>query len=174
MGWLERVLLSDARWAVRDPNVISLEMLTVFIGILCLVQVKGVLCRAPWRHPLQMIICTAELYGGWMTFCPEWVQGSPNLNGQDPILFWIYLVFMNGLWVVIPALLLWDSFVRLSFAAESCSSHFHEMKGIWKRRSYACNRPSILFRLSCIHRCTYDTAYCVLVRQHSSLPQAFL
>ena len=129
MGWLWREYSrADARWAVRDPNVISLEMLTVFIGILCLVQVKGILCRAPWRHPLQMIICTAELYGGWMTFCPEWVQGSPNLNGQDPILFWIYLVFMNGLWVVIPALLLWDSFVRLSFAAESCSSHFHEMK----------------------------------------------
>ena len=27
-------------------------------------------------------------------------------------------MFMNGLWVVIPALLLWDSFVRLSDIAE--------------------------------------------------------
>ena len=35
---------------------------------------------------LQIIICTAELYGGWMTFCPEWVEGSPNLNGKDPCL----------------------------------------------------------------------------------------
>ena len=26
-----------------------------------------------------MIVCTAELYGGWMTFCPEWIEGSPNL-----------------------------------------------------------------------------------------------
>lgn len=129
MGWLWREYSrADARWAVRDPNVISLELLTVFIGILCLFQVRGVLCRESWRHPLQMVICTAELYGGWMTFCPEWVQGSPNLNGQDPILLWIYLVFMNGLWVVIPGLLLWDSFVRLSFAADSSSSHFHELK----------------------------------------------
>ena len=49
-----------------------------------------------------------------MTFCPEWVDGSRNLDTSDPTLLWIYLVFMNGLWVVIPALLLWDSFSRLS------------------------------------------------------------
>lgn len=47
-------------------------------------------------------------------FCTEWVDGSPNLNGSDFNLLWIYLVFMNGLWVVIPLLLLWDSFSRLS------------------------------------------------------------
>ena len=129
MGWLWREYSrADARWAVRDANVISLEILTVFIGILCLFQIKGVLCRKAWRHPLQMIICTAELYGGWMTFCPEWVDGSPNLNGQDPTLFWIYLVFMNGLWVVVPALLLYDSFVRLTFAVNSSTNHFHEME----------------------------------------------
>jgi hypothetical protein len=119
MGWLWREYSrADARWSVRDPNVISIEILTVCLGVLCLLQVGAVLCRTKWRHPLQIIICTAELYGGWMTFCPEWVEGSPNLSGKDPVLFWIYLVFMNGLWVVIPALLLWDSFVRLSDVAE--------------------------------------------------------
>ena len=119
MGWLWREYSrADARWMVRDPNVISIEILTVCLGLLCLLQVGAVLCRTKWRHPLQIVICTAELYGGWMTFCTEWVDGSPNLNGRDPILFWIYLVFMNGLWVVIPLLLLWDSFVRLSDIAE--------------------------------------------------------
>lgn len=47
-------------------------------------------------------------------FHTEWVEGSPNLNGSDPILLWIYLVFMNGLWVVVPLLLLWDSVARIS------------------------------------------------------------
>jgi hypothetical protein len=49
-----------------------------------------------------------------MTFAPEWLDGSPNLNGSSFSLLWIYLVFMNGLWVVVPALLLWESFSRLS------------------------------------------------------------
>jgi hypothetical protein len=61
---------ADARWAVRDVNVISIEILTVLMGILCLFQIYGVYYRTTWRHPLQIIICTAELYGGWMTFAP--------------------------------------------------------------------------------------------------------
>jgi hypothetical protein len=151
MGWIWREYSrADARWAVRDPNVISLECLTVFIGVLCLFQIKGVLSRSAWRHPLQIIICTAELYGGWMTFAPEWVEGSPNLNGQDPVLLWIYLVFMNGLWVVVPALLLWDSFVRLTYAADLASgarkdldSTFHQITVSRKTSAYlAGNLPS--------------------------------
>jgi hypothetical protein len=61
---------ADARWAVRDPTVISIEIATVFMGILCLFQIYGILKRSSWRHPLQMIICVSELYGGWMTFAP--------------------------------------------------------------------------------------------------------
>ena len=61
---------ADTRWAVRDPNVISIEIMTVFMGFLCYVQVYGILKRCSWRHSLQIIICVAELYGGWMTFAP--------------------------------------------------------------------------------------------------------
>ena len=68
-------------------------------------------------HPLQIVISVAELYGGWMTFAPQWLDGSPDLNGDDPVLVWVYLVFMNGLWVVIPALLLWESLAVTSHGA---------------------------------------------------------
>lgn len=107
---------ADARWAVRDANVISIEILTVLVGVLCLFMIYGTIYRAPWRHVLQMVVCVAELYGGWMTFAPEWIEGSPNLNGSSFELLWIYLFFMNGLWVVVPALLLWDSAARLTEA----------------------------------------------------------
>ena len=101
---------ADIRWQVRDPNVISLEILTVcLMGPLCLLQIYGIYKRTSWRHINQVIICTCELYGGWMTFAPEWVDGNPNLNGSTFILLWIYLVFMNGLWVVLPGLYLWES-----------------------------------------------------------------
>eukprot|EP01038_Epipyxis_sp_PR26KG_P005197 gene5197-7234_t len=109
---------ADARWAIRDANVISIEIATVFMGFLCIFQIYGILYKSPWRHVLQIIICVAELYGGWMTFAPEWVEGNPNLNGSTFELLWIYLVFMNGLWVVVPALLLWDSAARLTNACQ--------------------------------------------------------
>ena len=27
----------------------------------------------------------------WMTFGPEWVAGSPNLNTSNPLYLWVYL-----------------------------------------------------------------------------------
>lgn len=69
----------------------------------------------------------------------QWVDGSPNLNGSSFVLLWvllfhmvlsfnsfiqIYLVFMNGLWVVLPALLLWDSFAHVSMVGNMFSLQF--------------------------------------------------
>ena len=102
---------ADKRWSVRDTGIVSVEIATVFVGVLCLFLVYGVWSNRSWRTPLQIIVCTCELYGGWMTFAPEWfsVPPNPNLSGSDPVLFYIYLWFMNGLWVVVPLVLLWDS-----------------------------------------------------------------
>lgn len=65
------------------------------------------------RHFIQITLCVCELYGGWMTFCPEWLSGSPNLNTSNWLYLWVYLVFFNGVWVVIPGLLLVQSWVEL-------------------------------------------------------------
>jgi hypothetical protein len=27
----------------------------------------------------------------WMTFCPEWLTGSPNLDTSNPMYLWLYL-----------------------------------------------------------------------------------
>lgn len=61
---------ADARWAVREANVIFLEIATVLLGFACLFQIYGIITRKCWRHVLQIVICVAELYGGWMTFAP--------------------------------------------------------------------------------------------------------
>lgn len=49
-------------------------------------------------------------------FVPEWLTGSPSLNTSHPMYTWLYLFFFNFLWVVIPAWLLYDSFVEVSGA----------------------------------------------------------
>lgn len=28
----------------------------------------------------------------WMTFCPEWLTGSPSLNTDNALHLWVYLV----------------------------------------------------------------------------------
>lgn len=109
--WLEYAK-ADRRWAVYDTNVLSLELLTALVvGPLCALMIYGIAKQKAWRHPLQLVICVMELYGGWMTFAPDWLSGSPNLNGHLYYV-WVYLFFFNCLWVWTPAVLAYDSFAK--------------------------------------------------------------
>lgn len=64
----------------------------------------------PYKHFWQIVICVSEIYGGWITFCPEWLTGNKSLNTKNPLYFWVYLWFFNIIWVIIPALLLYQSY----------------------------------------------------------------
>lgn len=70
---------SDFRWNIFDPTVLSLELLTVLVaGPLALVIAWAIITNNKYRHPLQLIICVAEIYGGWMTFGPGTPYSRPN------------------------------------------------------------------------------------------------
>ncbi|KAF9049527.1 Emopamil-binding protein [Hymenopellis radicata] len=102
---------ADYRWGVSDPTVVSLELLTVLgAGPMCCYILKQLVSDDPARHYWIVVLSTAELYGGWMTFCPEWLTGSENLNTSNPLYLWVYLVFMNVIWVVIPIWLMVESY----------------------------------------------------------------
>lgn len=106
---------ADARWGVSDPTVVSLELLTVLgVGPLCCYVLNQIVKGDPARHYWIIVLSTAELYGGWMTFCPEWLTGSPSLDTSNPLYLWVYLVFMNIIWVVIPLWLMWDSYGHIA------------------------------------------------------------
>ncbi|KAF6376145.1 EBP like [Rhinolophus ferrumequinum] len=105
---------ADARWLNFDPTIVSLEILTVVLdGFLALVLIYAIVKEKYYRHFIQITLCVCELYGGWMTFSPDWLMGSPNLNTNSWLYFWVYLVFFNSVWVLIPGLLLWQSWVEL-------------------------------------------------------------
>lgn len=68
---------ADARWAHADSTVVSLEVLTVLgagplAAYICYQFIRGDAARHYWI----VVLCTAELYGGFMTFGPEWLTGS--------------------------------------------------------------------------------------------------
>ena len=53
---------------------------------------------------------------GFMTFCPEWLTGNPNLDASNFMFKWVYLVFFNMLWVALPLFALHVSFVDIKNA----------------------------------------------------------
>ncbi|KZT12078.1 Emopamil-binding protein [Laetiporus sulphureus 93-53] len=106
---------ADARWGFSDPTVVSLEILTVLgAGPMCCYILKQLAQDDPARHYWIVVLSTAELYGGWMTFCPEWLTGNQYLNTDNVLHFWVYLVFMNVIWVIIPIWLMIDSYRHIA------------------------------------------------------------
>ncbi|KAG6810779.1 hypothetical protein H0H92_010346 [Tricholoma furcatifolium] len=115
---------ADFRWGTADPTVVSLELLTVLgAGPLCCYILLLLARSDPARHYWIVVLCTAEIYGGWMTFCPEWLTGSPNLDTSNPLYLWVYLFhspkFMNIIWVIIPVALMVDSYGHIASALRS-------------------------------------------------------
>ncbi|KAI1462299.1 Emopamil-binding protein [Annulohypoxylon moriforme] len=94
---------ADKRWAGADLSVISLELLTVFVaGPLACYICYGIARKDPRTNVLMIVIATMELYGGFITFCPEWLTANHNLDTSNFMYKWVYLVFFNVLWVFIP------------------------------------------------------------------------
>lgn len=58
-----------------------------------------------------------------MTFCPEWLVGNVSLVTTNWMYLWLYLVFFNGLWVVVPLYALWFASGNISkaFAAQAAA-----------------------------------------------------
>ncbi|OHE95950.1 emopamil binding protein [Colletotrichum orchidophilum] len=108
---------ADKRWAGVDLGVISLELLTVFgTGPLAVWICYSIAKRDPKVNIWMIIIATAELYGGFMTFCPEWLTGNIYLDTSNFMYLWVYLVFFNMLWVFIPIYAIFVAYGEISAA----------------------------------------------------------
>ncbi|KAK4624313.1 Emopamil-binding protein-like [Fulvia fulva] len=115
--WMEYAK-ADARWSGSDLTIISLELLTVFIAGPMAVYICDCLRKGkPEVWFWMIVLATGELYGGFMTFAPEWLSGSPNLDTSNWMYLWLYLVFFNAaLWVAIPVWILYEAFGKISGA----------------------------------------------------------
>ncbi|KAL2023901.1 hypothetical protein VTK56DRAFT_678 [Thermocarpiscus australiensis] len=94
---------ADARWAGVDLTVLSIEIITVlFAGSMACLACYDIARKSPRANLVMIILATAEIYGGYMTFMPEWLTGNVNLDTSNFMYKWIFLIFFNGLWVVVP------------------------------------------------------------------------
>lgn len=121
---------STQRWGTADETVVALELLTVFLAgpiavYIAYLMAKNVGAAFEGRrflaiHFWTIILSTMELYGGFMTFAPEWLTGSQQLRtgmlstprdraaGFSPaytasyldnfLHCWIYLFLMNTMY----------------------------------------------------------------------------
>ncbi|KAL9128051.1 MAG: hypothetical protein Q9217_003190 [Psora testacea] len=110
---------ADKRWGGADLTIISLELLTVFgagplAAYVCELVRQGDRAGKLWFW--ASVLATGELYGGFMTFAPEWLCCSPNLNTSNFLYLWVYLAFFNMLWVIFPLWVLVEAYNNISLA----------------------------------------------------------
>ncbi|KAI9770819.1 MAG: hypothetical protein M1839_003045 [Geoglossum umbratile] len=58
---------------------------------------------------------------GFMTFAPEWLSGSQNLDTSNFMYLWVYLFFFNTLWVWIPLWVLHEAHDSIALAFKTSS-----------------------------------------------------
>jgi EXPERA (EXPanded EBP superfamily) len=69
---------ADKRWGTADPTIVSMELLTVFgAGTLGVWIVYQIVKRNPVRYYWIVVLSTAELYGGYVSFF-FWLFGLPG------------------------------------------------------------------------------------------------
>jgi len=111
---------ADSRWLVSDPMISGVEFIVVFfVGPLCILEVYAIWTHRTYRHWLQMVINVCDLYGDWMCLVPEFLIGSPHLNYANPLYLWVYLIFFYALWIIIPLLLVYQSWIFITRCARN-------------------------------------------------------
>lgn len=65
------------------------------------------------RHALSDPVVLLNCCPASASIIAEWIAGSPKLHTDNPVHLWVYLFFMNALWVLIPVILLVDSSMRI-------------------------------------------------------------
>ncbi len=112
-----------------------MEAFTAFVeGPLCFVIVYGIIKQKSWRYTLQLLVSFGQLYGDVLYFATTYLEGmstflltqcwSFDIKGDiksqcllcctaglvhsrpEWLYFWFYFVFVNSIWVVIPAIVM--------------------------------------------------------------------
>lgn len=98
--------MADSRYLTSDAFVMTMESITAWCwGPLCFVLASLIVTDNPFRHPLQIIISTGQLYGNVLyygTFAFGFLVYGVEYSRPETYYFYGYYVFLNGFWIVIP------------------------------------------------------------------------
>nr|QFF91466.1 sterol isomerase isoform 1 [Potamotrygon motoro]QFF91467.1 sterol isomerase isoform 2 [Potamotrygon motoro] len=106
---------SDSRYISSDNFTVCMETITAWTwGPLSIWTVYAFLRNKPYRFVLQLVVSLGQLYGDVLYFFTEYRDGFSHGDVGHPLYFWFYFVFLNSLWILIPAALILDAWSQLS------------------------------------------------------------
>ncbi len=100
--------------------MISITELLI-MGPLCILLFYAYCRDKPFRLPLELVVCSIQIFGTIVFTGSEIWEGFPNIPTdfemtfeKDKVLyFWIFFVAANILWIVLPLRLLLTAFCQI-------------------------------------------------------------
>ncbi|KAK1147855.1 hypothetical protein N8T08_000368 [Aspergillus melleus] len=132
--------LSDSRYLTSDAFMMIMESMTAWAwGPLSFLLAAFIVTDNPFRHPLQIIISTGQLYGNILYYgiCAfDFLVHGVEYSRPENYYFYGYFVFLNSFWIVIPIALIASSIKACGGAfAEAKKAKAVGMNGSAKKRS---------------------------------------
>ncbi|XP_050186242.1 3-beta-hydroxysteroid-Delta(8),Delta(7)-isomerase-like, partial [Myiozetetes cayanensis] len=117
---------ADSRYMTSDDFTVAMETVTAWAwGPLSFLTFLAFLRHHPSRYVLQLIVSLGQLYGDVLYFATEALAGWTHSDPR-PLYFWVYFVGLNGLWVLVPGVLVLDACRRLSAAQRGLDRPRHK------------------------------------------------
>ncbi|KAM0194171.1 hypothetical protein ACHAPI_007197 [Fusarium lateritium] len=110
--WKEYAL-SDSRYLTQDSFLVPMEGVTAILwGPMSFFCAWAIVTEHPLRHPIQLIISVGQIYGDILYFATCYfneIVHSVVYCRPEQFYFWMYYVFCNAIWIVIPSALVVQS-----------------------------------------------------------------
>ncbi|KAG6017932.1 hypothetical protein E4U41_004094 [Claviceps citrina] len=124
--WKEYAL-SDSRYLTLDVFLVCIETITaVAWGPLSWLTCLAILRGSPSRHTIQVIVCTAHLYGVALYYGTNWGDfraSGVSYSRPEAQYYWLYYVALNAPWAIMPLVLLRDSYMQTAVAFRALQAH---------------------------------------------------
>ncbi|KAJ4105933.1 hypothetical protein NW760_007783 [Fusarium oxysporum] len=108
--------LSDSRYLTQDSFLVPMEAITAFLwGPMSFFCAWSIVKQHPLRHPVQLIISVGQLYGDLLYFGTCYfneIVHSIVYCRPEQFYFYMYYVFCNAIWIVVPTVCVVHSVVQ--------------------------------------------------------------
>ncbi|KAF1797303.1 Emopamil-binding protein [Mucor lusitanicus] len=105
----------DSRYLANDELLLTLEIMTIFIwGPLCLTSAYYILRNSPKQYIFQLIASLCHLFSCSLYFIMDLPEARHCVS--SPVYFYIYFLGFNSPWILVPLLLVNQSYHYLNHA----------------------------------------------------------
>eukprot|EP01132_Coremiostelium_polycephalum_P004820 gene4820-6008_t len=113
----------DSRYAVAEPMVVFFCFLELVQGAFCFLLALLVVVESRYRHALQILLSSLQALGTVFYFITPYIYGRwEEYISSDPFELWVYVVGLNGLWLLVPIILILQSFSAIGQATAAYQS----------------------------------------------------